>query len=423
MTDPSRLTPHPLRAQVLGELHARPIHPVTTPRRVVRYGFMTDAAQAQAARASFQAFCAGKAIPGPPDGAKHHRISLSGTALTWESHGEFTTFTWDMPAPEAGPFHPAAASVTSMMSLIPQPGPLMLAIDVHLIPQTEDAPWTLFDKPSLAVSAVYEGKALIATDFKPDAAGFVRILVMDRGLDSFLAGGVIQRVLEIESYRTFALLGLPEAQRLQPSITRLESELPQVLASIEGGGGFEVNNALLDRLTALSAELERGASESLFRFGATRAYDSLVHLRLEALKEHSVEGMPTWSAFLARRMAPAMRTCTTMEERQANLSRKLTRAAQLLRTRVDIEREKQNSELLKSMNDRGQVQLRLQQTVEGLSVAAISYYVVGLAGYVIKGLKDAGLPLDPSLATAASVPLAIGVIWWLVRRIRRAHMD
>ena len=150
------------------------------------------------------------------------------------------------------------------------------------------------------------------------------------------------------------------------------------------------NRRLLDELTALAAELEAGAAGSLYRFGASRAYDEIVHTRLRIIGERKVGGLPTWSSFLARRMAPAIRTCATTEERQANLSRKLARAANLLRTRVDVELEQQNQELLKSMNARTRLQLRLQATVEGLSVAAISYYVVGLFGYVVKGAHDAG---------------------------------
>ena len=142
--------------------------------------------------------------------------------------------------------------------------------------------------------------------------------------------------------------------------------------------------------------------------------------RLVAIREEAVEGWPTIAAFLTRRMAPAMRTCTMLEERQAKLSEKLSRAANLLRTRVDVEIERQNRDLLSAMNDRARMQLRLQQTVEGLSVAAISYYVVGLAGYVFKGAKDAGiLPVDPGMATAVTVPLAILGVALVVRRIRK----
>jgi uncharacterized membrane-anchored protein len=182
------------------------------------------------------------------------------------------------------------------------------------------------------------------------------------------------------------------------------------------------NHHLLDELTALASELEAGAAASLFRFGASRAYDEIVHLRLQTIGERKVGGLPTWSSFLARRMAPAMRTCVTTGERQANLSRKLARAANLLRTRVDVALEQQNQDLLKSMNARTRLQLRLQATVEGLSVAAISYYVVGLFGYLAKGAHDAGvIAIEPSYVIAGFVPVAVLAIWFVVRRIRKRH--
>jgi uncharacterized membrane-anchored protein len=146
-------------------------------------------------------------------------------------------------------------------------------------------------------------------------------------------------------------------------------------------------------------------------------------LRLQTIGERKAGGLPTWSSFLARRMSPAMRTCATTAERQADLSEKLARAANLLRTRVDVALERQNQELLKSMNERTRLQLRLQATVEGLSVAAISYYVVGLFSYLVKAVHDTGrLPFEPSYATAAFVPVAVLAIWWIVRRIRKRHV-
>src|SRR4029078_2435508 len=167
------------------------------------------------------------------------------------------------------------------------------------------------------------------------------------------------------------------------------------------------NNRLLDELTALASELEVGAAASLFRFRASRAYNEIVQLRLQTIGERKVSGLPTWTSFLARRMAPAMRTCVTTEARQENLAFKLSRAANLLRTRVDVELEQQNQELLKSMNARTRMQLRLETTVEGLSVAGNTYYVVSLFGYVAKALHESGtVAIEPGYLTAGFIPEA-----------------
>jgi uncharacterized membrane-anchored protein len=420
--DGGRLTPHPLRAAVLGEVHARPFTALETPRRILHFAFDTAGEAAKADRAALAAFCARRQLEPPQPAAKQHRVALGGATLRWEQHSEFTTYTWELPAQGDTPFHPAAASLATPMASVSQPGPLVVALDLHLMADKKIALEQLFNRASLAVAENVEGDALFATDFQADPAGFVRILVLDRGLGAERAGALAQRIVELETYRTLALLGLPEAQRLTPSINRIETRLAEVTEEMRRTDKLIDNHRLLDELTALAAELEAGAAASLFRFGASRAYNEIVQLRLATIGERKVEGLPTWSSFLARRMAPAMRTCATTEDRQTNLSEKLARAANLLRTRVDVELERQNRDLLKSMNERTRLQLRLQTTVEGLSVAAVSYYVVGLFGYLVKGAQDEGVPVNISLATALFVPVAVLAIWFVVRRIRRRHI-
>jgi len=429
------LVAHPLRAAILAELHARPFFPIPTPRRFLHVAFLTDPTHPNAARDGVAQFCSALGQPAPATNAKHHRVELGGATLRFESHAEFSTYTWDMPAVEVAaaglPFQPAAQALAGPLSQIPQPGPLLVAVDLHLVTDTaEDFQLdSVFDRASLARSDVNDGAAEIATDFKPDPSGFVRILVRDRGLGEEAAGALVQRVLEIETYRLLALLGLPEAQRLAPAIARIETQLARVTRAMLEAQGLAANSQMLDELVVLSAELEAGATASLFRFGASRAYHEIVRLRLATVREHAVPGFPTWQQYLDRRMAPAMRTCATVEERQAHLSAKLARAADLLRTRVDVEMEQQNRDLLASMNERTRLQLRLQRTVEGLSVAAISYYVASLVHLMAEGIHEGGLDarlgfhLEPGVATALAVPLAVLFVWSMVRRIRRAHGD
>jgi len=420
-----RLEPHRLRASIMGEVHARPFRALTTPARVLHFGFDTAGERAHEDRKALTDLCTRRGVTPPRPSDKHFHVTFGGTGLRWEQHSEFTTYTLELPAePDSAPFHPSAATLATPMTLVPQPGPLLVAIDLHLMKDRPDrvAFERHFNRPSLAVAENSDGTAVYATDFHTDPEGFVRILVLDRGLGDERAGALVQRLLELETYRTLALLGLPKAQELAPSINRIERRLAELTGELQKASSLADNNRLLDELTALAAELEAGAAASLFRFGASRAYDDIVQTRLRIIGERKVGGLPTWSSFLARRMAPAIRTCIATEERQANLSRKLARAAQLLRTRVDVEVEQQNRDLLRSMNARTRMQLRLQATVEGLSVAAISYYVVGLFGYMVKGAHDAGWPVDPSLATAAFVPVAVLLIWWIVRRIRNRHI-
>lgn len=421
------LVPHRLRAAILNELHARPFTALPVPRRILHFGFHTNETAAQIDRQNLLAFCIARGLSGPLPSEKHYRVSLGATAMRWEQHSEFTTYTWEMPSALTDPpFTPSVAVLEPETRAIPQPGPLLVAVDLHILQKNPDhiPVEQIFDRASLASAENTDGTASYASDFRLDPSGFVRILITDNGLSSERAGAIVQRVLEIETYRTLALLGLPEAQRLSPSISGIEQKLADVTQKMREANDLGSNRQLLDELAALAADLEAGAAASVFRFGATRAYDEIIHQRLETIGERKMGGLPTWSSFLARRMAPAIRTCTTTEARQSELSLKLSRAADLLRTRVNVELEKQNQELLKSMNERTRMQLRLQTTVEGLSVAAITYYVVSLFGYVAKAAHETGyIHIEPAYMIAAFIPVAALAIWATVRRIRKHHIS
>jgi uncharacterized membrane-anchored protein len=393
---------------------------------LLHLGFLTNEEEARINRRNLHQLCTTHGVTAPTASDKHFVASFDGMTLRWEQHSEFTTYTWEIPSSATGEvFTPAAAALEARLRVVPPPGQLLVAVDLHAI-KYEDVPVVvekLFDRTSLAAAENTDRTACYATDFRPDASGFVRIALIDRCLDDDRAGALIQRLLEIETYRTLTLLGLPEAQRVLPSIGATERRLAEVTKEMRKTNDLASNRQLLDELTTLAAELEAGAAASVFRFGATRAYNEIVQQRLEAVGEHKIAGIPTWSSFLARRMNPAVRTCLATELRQTTLSLKLSRAADLLRTRVDVELEKQNQDLLKSMNARTRMQLRLQTTVEGLSVAAITYYLVSLFGYLAKAAHEGGyLHVEPAYAIAAFIPIASLTIWLMVRRIRKRHV-
>ncbi len=416
-----RLTPADVRADVLGELHARPFETLTTPRRLYHFGFLTGEREARADREAVASLARSHGAPPPAADAKFHRLDLPRWRLRWEQHTEFTTYTWDTGVGAETPFsHPQADDLPGLS--FRQPGPLLVAVHMSLVKadKAEGDYAALFHPASLCVVGVDSGKARLATDFKVDTQGFTRFLIESLSLDDLDAGVLAQRVLELETYRTLALLGLPMARKAGPEVRRIETELATLTRGISHADDMATNHALLERLTGLAAELEAQAVEASYRFGASRAYEELVRARLVALNEEKIPGHTTLSAFLARRLNPAIRTCNAVDERQNLLSGKLMRTADLLRTRIQFALEEQNRDLLTSMNRRARLQLRLQQTVEGLSVAAISYYLVGLIAYVAKGAEEAGLPVpSPALVAAASVPVVVLVIWWLVQRVRR----
>ena len=400
LTDDVRFEEHRRRAILLAEAHARPFHPATTPARFLHFAFTTDPARAHADRQALTAFCKARDLPTPPPSAKHHRIELDGMALRWEQHTEFTTYTWELRAAEA-----QAVDRAGWMRKLPQPGALMVCVDLQLVRGPDIDLEQRFGTAALAISHADEEAAVIASDFNPDEDGFVCVVVVDQALTPYRAGALVQRLLELETYRMFALLGLPKAQRLAPLITGMEQELAELTLAMTRSENLADNRELLQRLTGLEARLEAGAAGSAYRFGASQAYAQIVAGRLEAIDERPLPGFSSFSIFMGRRLTPAMRTCKSVERRQSELSRKLARATQLLRARVDIELQHQNVSLLASVNARGRAQLRLQMMVESLSIAAASYYVVGLVEHVARILPRFGIALDADLATAFAVPV------------------
>ncbi len=406
------------RSLALGEIHARPYPLITSPRVIIQLAFMTDGG-ASVDNAVLAQLARTRGVAAPQADARHYIMAWGRGSLRWERHTEFSTYFYEGPVPRSfgGQIndHPFGDGFSP-------PGSLIAGVRLEVRKWTDGAEKLVqsFDAASLCFSEVENGMAAAVTDFRQDKDGLTRILLLDRGLAPARAGALVQRLIEIETYRTLAMLALPLANSLSPQMRRIEDGLALITQRMQQDVKTG-SDEMLGEITTLAAELEAGAAASLYRFGASRAYDGIVQERIAALNEVAVAGYETWGAFLQRRLAPAMRTCRSVEERQANLSRKLARATALLRSWVDLQLERQNSQLLSSMNTRARLQLRLQQTVEGLSVAAVSYYVVGLLGYIFNAAQEAGLPIGATAMKAIAVPFVVLLIWWIVRRIRRSH--
>ncbi len=414
--------PHPARHAILTEAHARPFFRLEAPARVLGLAFMRGNATPEQVRERLDAFARSHGAAPAPLNARHHRMNLPQGLFRWEQHTEFTTYVF-MLSGEAARFDLTGGEILNMLAIPEQPGPHIVSVDMSLISEDQaDAALSHVQSGAISVSDVEDGRARVASDFVPDEAGFVRFVIVNRGLPDRRLGSLARDVMEIEVYRNLALLGLPEAQRVGPVVREVEKGLADLMSDLVHQTTLTEGDELLARLTNMTARVESEIATTKFRFGATRAYGAILDDRLSAFGVSATQDAPTISAFLMRRNAPALRTCETMEANLLDLAARLTRASGLLRTRIDVELAKQNNSLLSGLSERTRLQLRLQQTVEGLSVAAISYYVIGLCTYLFKALKEGGLlPLPLDLAIGLSVPFIVGLMWVLVRRIRRSH--
>ncbi len=413
---------HPERMALNNEVHARPPEALSERMRIsylVLFGELD--------REPLRKLCAQYGVELPGNDANHFSADLGPFRLKWERHTEFTRYWFLVPAKGAGQlFERTALEAVPKGWMATLNGHVLVANHVELMPAPKAAPdeerlsRQHFNGNGLIGSSVGGGSGRVFTDFRIHPDGFGRILVQHSSMTPRQRGRTVQRLLEIDTYRVLALLTLPVARRLMPILSEFEQGLGEITTAMKQAGESD-EPELLDRLTLMNADVVREHTASQYRFAAARAYSNLVSLRITELREERIEGLQLLAEFTDRRLAPAMRTCEAVAGRLDTVSERVARATQMLSTRVDISREKQNQSLLESMDRRARLQLRLQETVEGLSIAAITYYIVGLISYLAKGAKAAGvLPVDDLIVTAVSIPIVVVAVALGVRRVRKS---
>lgn len=421
---------HPQRYATVNELHARPFPSLEVPSTAV-YVAIKEPVQAQnrdraADLAHLLAILDRHGSPHPQPGATHFSGPIGRAELKWESHTEFVTYSAFTKGVSARPFDPAEAEVLPEDWLAAAPGKRLTSVLIRVepMPETEVALLARMDEwfvpESLAVARVVDGAAVVAGDFRIDPGGHMRFAVfVAPGTGPRRVGRIVQRLCEIETYRAMSMLGLMRSRDLSARLNALDPKLAALVSGLDDAE--PAPEAALHELLTISAELESLAVQFSFRFGATAAYEAIVSQRIEVLREVRIEGRQTFGEFMMRRYDPAMRTVKSAESRLAAMAERAERAAELLRTRVDVERSAQNQRLLESMDRRADLALRLQHTVEGLSVVAISYYAVSLGSYLLKPAAHA-LHIGPEALLAGLVPVVVVGVWLMVRRIRnRLH--
>lgn len=418
---------HPLRRQSIAELHARTYEPLHAPERIshitVICGERRSGRNASHLFELLQHF--GVPLPELSGQHQHYRAVLGDIRMRWERHTEFVTYTF---AKRGNFVHPFAYPVLGDLPcewLDNMPGEVIsatsLALESRQMPErTPNELCELFSGHIIIGSEVVGGAARAWSDLHIHDDGFSRILLRDQGLSDNQAGRLAKRVLEVNSYRAMALLGLPPAREANRRLSKADSQLITVATQMsnEEPAGADSEKTLLVNLTGLAVEIETVAALTSYRFEASRAYYGVMSQRLEQLRQRRIEGLQTFSEFLEARLAPAIATCDSTAKRQRDLAERAARLTSLLRARVEVELQRQNGILLDSMNKRAKIQLRLQETVEGLSVIAIGYYGVGLVGYLLKGLEARGFPLDATYGTGLSAPIIVIVAWLGLRRMK-----
>lgn len=417
-----------LRVVLHDEVHARPSARIRLPALIVYVAVRNEGITREQECAHL------RLLPGQQDllleslDASFLRLRCDGFTVRWERHTEFTRYAIVQPLPADALLGAVQPELPDTLAVDAQwlrsiPGRTVAAIALAMVhDDLADAPALMaraqawFGGRNVVASQLGNGHSWGLTQFRIGANGFERMLVIaPPGTSEARAGRISQRLLELETYRLMALRGLPVAKQLGPMLGEAEAQLAAITARLEHKAASD--QELLDTLVALAARVERATAEHSYRFSATRAYDTLVGQRLTELREKAIPGTQTIGEFMQRRLSPAMATVAATAQRLASLSERIARTSALLRTRVDIATEVQNQQLLEKLTRGQELQLRLQSTVEGLSIAAISYYVVSLLLYGGKALKGAGVPVNPEIAAGALIPLVLWGVWRTTRRI------
>jgi uncharacterized membrane-anchored protein len=419
---------HPLRIALVNELHARPFPSLDVPSTAVFIAIKEPVDAHSRDRDRDRAHLLslldryGSPHPHPQRDATHFNGKIGRSEVTWENHTEFVTYSAFSSGLSVRAFDPAETEVfpADWLARMPRCAIASLSIRVEALPADETEIFAKLDDwfvaESLAVARVVDGAAIIAGDFRLDPAGQMCFVVFIKpGTGPRRIGRIVQRLCEIETYRAMSMLGLMRARKLTARLNALDPALSALVSELDTKD--RAPDAMLHDLLAITGELESLAVQHSFRFGATGAYEAIVNQRITAMREQRVYGRQTFTEFMARRYDPAIRTAKSTEGRLKSMLERAARAAELLSTRVDVERSAQNQALLESMDRRADLALRLQHTAEGLSVVAISYYAVGLAGYVAAPLSElAGM--TKTTAMAVLTPLVVLAVWFAVRRIR-----
>jgi len=419
-----------LRQSLSDELHARAFHDFDGAGRFIRFVYLVGKDDSDVMR-YINHYLLSESFPTIESDAKFCRIELAGFALRIERHTEFLTISFVEKGLKITSGVSADAFDETKLPHLPfawarsAPAPLFHAIWVEVggkpprgLKQADIL--RVLDSRAVASNNFSDAAAQVHFAFDIDAAGYSRVVLLNRSIEAIRMGRVVQRIVEVETYRLLALLGLSAVKEYSARLSTIED----VLSSLTNDLAKEIKKpdgqvqTLLSVLSSQAADVEDIYSCTSYRLAATKAYLGILTGRLDRMQLTRLSGFQGVRGFLDRRMTPAMDSCAAFSERLASLSQRINRAGALLRTQTELVIQRQNRDLLQSMDQRAKHQLRLQQTVERLSIAAVTYYGVGLVGYLAMSLPIDDWGISLTYVKAASVPIIALAVWATIHRVK-----
>lgn len=403
---------HPLRRELHDELHARPSIYFNEPAHVYHLTLLEQGDTLDRLVAALDSQAAH---------AQQGLVTLGGHATKWERHTEFLSITLVVPKTSRSEFWPPLPEC--LATLISGHEGQLIECSQILVESAEawEGSTARYGFKDACGSQVGAGDAVVWSDFRLTDEGVNRILLVNHNLNAYRLGRMVRRLLEIETYRMMASLALPLAKELARVVKEYERELTEL--SDRNAHSSSDARQMLRSISDLSARIVRQSARSRQRFSATEAYAQLVSERIAELRESHVQGRQRLGVFIERRFRPTVRYCSATQQRLERVNASVANLGELLQTRVQVEVEEQNGAILHSLNERATTQIKIQKAVEGLSIIAISYYLLSLLKLLYEGARGLGLNLSPHDAGLYAAPLVLLVLGTIIRRIRKAQRE
>ncbi len=338
----------------------------------------------------------------------------SGIHFLWERHTEASTLTLIFPNDA-----PSGVRAPYIKWLEQWTGAVVRATHIFVIPNAQDIDAHLKKQgisPHEMVCCDINAGLRIWSDFGIHGDGYGRLIVTAGDVEEGERGRIIQRMQELGNYRNLALLGFPTVQKYGPQVDQLEQKLSEHAKRVAMAD--DDDETLLNQLAEISSQLELIRSASGFRLSATAAYAEVAADRLASLNVQPVANYQSLTDFTERRLVPASRTCSVFRQRLTHIAERISGVMHSLDVRIDIRIKAQNLGLMQSMERSTQLQLRLQTLVEGLSVIAAAYYLIGLITYVVKGVEAYPSGSSSNVFIGAITLPVILLIYAFVQRLR-----
>jgi uncharacterized membrane-anchored protein len=426
-----KLTSHPQRDDIWQELHARPYVRFSAPAHVLHLSFFLGERDGEPDRANLMRLKENLGLVPTYETPKHGIFAgtiadLGRLVLCWERHAEFVAYTFFLYELEI-PFRPFGFDFTELVpagwlesfGISPVVATRLAIGHRKEMPDTPEGLMALFEGHTVNGSQVMGGRAEAWSCYRAHEDGFGRIAIVVHEMSPQDLGRTVERLLAIENSYHLTLLSLPAAREVKPELASAERRMVLEMDALRSADSLEQKRTVLDALLALAAEVEHLRARVSNRFAGSSAYFSLLESRFTELREDKIEHVLRLSRFVMRRVRPAAETYRGLLERLANLSKRIDRSADLLRTSIELHVEEQNARLLEGADRRARLQLRLQEAVESLSVVVITYYALGLAGYALKGIKARGFDFDLDATLGLALPFLALAVWGVVQLIRK----